>query len=60
MLLRQYELQSVYRDLLLSIEDWLVDADAPTRRRLIRLMHKVSQNLAHVRDVIDMEIEGRR
>jgi len=44
-----------------QVEIWVTtEKRVVTRRRLIRLMHQISQNLAHVRDAIDREIEERR
>lgn len=47
--------------LLLKLEDWARNTNSkPMRRRLCRLMHQVSQDIAQLRDKLNQDIEERR
>jgi len=47
--------------LLLKLEDWARNTNSKDmRRRLCRLMHQVSQDIAKMRDKLNTDIEERR
>ncbi len=49
------------RGMLLKVEVWAAETDdRELRRRLCRLMNRLAQDIARMRDALELEIESRR